>query len=157
QQGQDRYGRVPDPRRIDSSHRQSPFKIPAFTLTEWCVMWFASHKSKMPSKEEALTGRAQRMPLAPRHFVSGAKMEPPFAVGAESEILGWGGFGGAERRFGQEKGVLVTAVGYAGGYTPNPTYEEVCSGLTGHAEVVLVVFDPKVTSYEALLKIFWES
>ena len=112
---------------------------------------------RMPSPENALPGRSSRMPVPPRHFVSGAALEPPFPEGLERAVFGMGCFWGAERKFWQADGVYTTAVGYAGGYTPNPTYEEVCSGRTGHAEVVLVVFDPRVTSYDAMLRIFWEN
>jgi peptide-methionine (S)-S-oxide reductase len=97
------------------------------------------------------------MPVAPKHTVTGGPMEPPFPAGSEVAVFGLGCFWGAERKFWQQKGVLSTQVGYAGGTTPNPTYKEVCSGRTGHTEVVQVVFDPKVVSYEALLKVFWEN
>jgi peptide-methionine (S)-S-oxide reductase len=111
---------------------------------------------RIPRREETLPGRAERVPVAARHFVLGTPMEPPFP-GMELALLGMGCFWGAERKFWQMSGVHTTAVGYAGGSTPNPTYREVCSGLTGHAEVVRVVFDPKILSYAALLKVFWES
>ncbi len=121
-------------------------------------MWaFARKKLEMPSAAEALPGRAQAMPVPERHFVNGHPLRPPFPAGMEQAVFGLGCFWGAERKFWQAPGVYTTAAGYAGGHTPNPTYEEVCSGRTGHAEVVLVVFDPKATSYEALLKLFWES
>jgi peptide-methionine (S)-S-oxide reductase len=110
----------------------------------------------MVSPEEALPGRAERVSVPARHFVSGAPLEPPFPDGLELAVFGMGCFWGAERRFWQTPGVFSTSVGYAGGFTPNPTYEEVCSGLTGHAEVVQVAFDPAQVSYEALLRIFWE-
>jgi len=111
----------------------------------------------LPSPEEALPGRPAPLPLPdPTHAVLGRSMRPPYPAGAARALFGMGCFWGAERRFWQAPGVLVTAVGYAGGHTPNPTYEEVCSGRTGHAEVVLVVFDPQVTTYERLLAIFWE-
>jgi peptide-methionine (S)-S-oxide reductase len=97
------------------------------------------------------------MPVPAKHFVTGAQMTPPFPEGTETAMFGMGCFWGAERKFWQAKGVVTTAVGYAAGPTPNPTYKEVCSGLTGHNEVVLVVFDPKVTRYEDLLKVFWEN
>jgi peptide-methionine (S)-S-oxide reductase len=97
------------------------------------------------------------MPVPPRHFVSGAPLEPPFPAGIQLATFGMGCFWGAERKFWEQSGVFSTAVGYAGGATPNPTYREVCSGLTGHTEVVQVAFDPKVVSYEALLKLFWEN
>ncbi len=115
------------------------------------------NKLKMPSPEEALPGRSSRMPVPQKHFVNGAPLEPPFPEGLEQAIFGLGCFWGAERKFWQTPGVYSTAVGYAGGHTPNPTYEEVCSGRTGHTEVVLVVFDPKQVSFETLLKVFWES
>jgi peptide-methionine (S)-S-oxide reductase len=119
----------------------------------------------MPSKKDALPGRDERMPVASRHVVTGARMEPPFPPGTEVAVFGLGCFWGAERKFwqaespgaGTRKGVVSTMVGYAGGYTPNPTYKEVCSGRTGHTEVVQVVFDPKVIAYGDLLKVFWEN
>ena len=113
-------------------------------------------KMRMPSPEEAPPGRAERMPVAEEHFVNGGRLQPPFPAGTELAMFGMGCFWGAERKFWGVKGVYSTAVGYAGGHTPNPTYREVCSGMTGHNEVVRVVFDPKVVSYEALLKLFWE-
>jgi peptide-methionine (S)-S-oxide reductase len=112
---------------------------------------------RMPTPEEALPGRPERQEVAPKHFVLGTPMEPPFPPGMQTALFGMGCFWGAERKFWAVKGVFTTAVGYAGGYTPNPTYREVCSGRTGHAEVVRVVFDPRTVSYDALLKIFWES
>lgn len=114
-------------------------------------------KSLLPSPAEALPGRATPMPVPARHFVTGAPLQPPFPAGLEQAVFGLGCFWGAERKFWQLPGVYTTAVGYAGGVTPNPTYEEVCSGRTGHTEVVLVVYDPKLVSYGALLKVFWES
>ncbi len=121
-------------------------------------MWlFSRKKVAMPSAEEALPGRDRPIATAERHFVNGQGLKPPYPAGAELAMFGLGCFWGAERAFWQAKGVLVTAVGYAAGLTPNPTYEEVCSGLTGHNEVVRVVFDPKALSYEQLLKLFWES
>jgi peptide-methionine (S)-S-oxide reductase len=116
-----------------------------------------ARKLKIPSPEEALPGRSTRVAVPRRHAVNGAPLEPPFAEGLERAVFGMGCFWGAERKFWEVDGVYTTAVGYAGGHTPNPTYEEVCSGRTGHAEVVLVVFDPRRTSYDAMLKIFWES
>jgi peptide-methionine (S)-S-oxide reductase len=112
---------------------------------------------KPPSKEEALPGRAERMRVPDAHYVNGHRLEPPFPQDLQSAIFGMGCFWGAERKFWQLPGVYTTAVGYAAGHTPNPTYREVCSGMSGHAEVVLVVFDPKVIRYEDLLKTFWEN
>ena len=111
----------------------------------------------MPSREEALPGRAERMPVPERHFVNGARITPPFPEGIRTALFGMGCFWGAERKFWQLPGVYSTAVGYGGGFTPNPTYREVCSGLTGHAEVVLVAYDPRQISYEDLLRAFWEN
>ncbi len=113
--------------------------------------------AKIPSKSEALPGRAERLPVPDAHHVNGARLQPPFPAGLETAMVALGCFWGAEKKFWQQKGVYTTAVGYAAGPTPNPTYREVCSGMTGHAEVVLVVFDPKQITYEQLLKIFWES
>jgi len=110
----------------------------------------------IPSKAEALPGRARKTPVPPTHFVNKHQLEPPFPAGLERAMFGLGCFWGAERKFWELDGVYSTAVGYAAGHTPNPTYEEVCSGMTGHAEVVLVVFDPKAVGYERLLKAFWE-
>ena len=115
------------------------------------------HGLELPSAEQALPGRAERMAVPERHQVNGNPLQPPFPAGLEQAVFGLGCFWGAERRFWQQPGVFSTAVGYAGGHTPNPTYEETCSGLTGHTEVVLVVFDPRQTSFEALLKVFWEA
>ena len=120
-------------------------------------MWFAEHKTGMVAREEALAGRQQRMRVAKQHFVNGAPLEPPFPDGMRLAVFGMGCFWGAERKFWVKPGVLSTSAGYAGGFTPNPTYEEVCSGMTGHAEVVLVVFDPAKISYDTLLKVFWEN
>ena len=114
-------------------------------------------KTVMVNAEDALAGRPDAMPVAPAHLVLGTPMVPPFPEGLETAVFGLGCFWGAERKFWQVKGVYSTAVGYAGGFTPNPTYEEVCSGLTGHTEAVLVVFDPVVVSFERLLAVFWES
>src|SRR5438270_4790846 len=120
-------------------------------------MLFARQKGRMPSAEEALPGRDEPMPVSERHLVKGTPLRPPFPEGMETAVFAMGCFWGAERKFWTAPGVYTTAVGYAGGFTPNPTYEEVCSGRTGHAEAVLVVFDPEVTSYDALLRIFWEN
>ncbi len=114
-------------------------------------------RSTIPSRDEALPGRPNAIPTAERHFVSGVPLKGPYPAPLETAIFGLGCFWGAERDLLAIPGVHVTAVGYAGGVTPNPTYEEACSGLTGHTEAVLVVYDPGVVSYEALLKIFWES
>jgi peptide-methionine (S)-S-oxide reductase len=118
---------------------------------------FGRNKTRIPSPEEALPGRAEAMPVAPRHVVLGSPLVPPWPAGHEEAIFGLGCFWGAERLFWQFPGVTTTAVGYAGGHTPNPTYEEVCSGRTGHAEVVRVVFDPSVLPYTELLRVFFES
>lgn len=114
------------------------------------------NKNALPTAEQALPGRAEPLPVADPHYVNGNPIKAPFPAGLQQAVFGLGCFWGAERRFWQQPGVFSTAVGYAGGMTPNPTYEEVCSGLTGHTEVVLVVFDPQQTSFEALLKVFWE-
>jgi peptide-methionine (S)-S-oxide reductase len=119
-------------------------------------MIFGKSKLRIPEADQALPGRKEAMPVPARHLVAGAPLMGPFP-GKATAIFGMGCFWGAERKFWEAPGVYTTAVGYAGGFTPNPTYEEVCSGLTGHTEAVLVVYDPVVTSYDALLKIFWES
>ncbi|MDX1454616.1 MAG: peptide-methionine (S)-S-oxide reductase MsrA [Gammaproteobacteria bacterium] len=113
-------------------------------------------KSSMPTADTALVGRDEPMPVTEPHVVSGRSLEPPYPDGMEIAMFGLGCFWGAERMFWQQAGVWVTAVGYAGGFTPNPTYQEVCSGMTGHNEVVRVVFDPARISYEQLLQVFWE-
>jgi peptide-methionine (S)-S-oxide reductase len=118
---------------------------------------FGLRKPEMPTPEEALPGRDQPLPVAAAHTVLGTPIAGPFPDGLRTAVFGLGCFWGAERKFWEAEGVHTTAVGYAGGYTPNPTYQEVCSGRTGHNEVVLVVYDPAKTSYEALLKVFWES
>jgi peptide-methionine (S)-S-oxide reductase len=118
-------------------------------------MVFGSHKSRMPSLEQALPGRDATTPVPATHFINGHSLTD-FPEGYHKAIFGMGCFWGAERLFWQTPGVWTTAVGYAGGFTPNPTYEEVCSGRTGHAEVVLVVFDPAIVTYDQLLKVFWE-
>lgn len=114
-------------------------------------------KPQIPSPEQVLPGRDAAMPVPELHCVNGAPLKPPFPDGFEQVLVGMGCFWGAERFFWQTPGVFTTAVGYAGGSTKNPSYEEVCSGLTGHSEIVLVVFDPAAVSFEALLKVFWES
>jgi peptide-methionine (S)-S-oxide reductase len=111
----------------------------------------------VPTKAEALPGRSERMPVPERHFVNGHRLEPPYDHGLERAVFGMGCFWGAERKFWELPGVYSTAVGYAGGHTPNPTYREVCSGMTGHTEVVLVIFDPGKISYDELLRVFWEN
>ena len=111
----------------------------------------------MIGAEAALPGREREMAVPERHFVLGTPLRPPFPAGFETAVVGMGCFWGAERVFWQAPGVHTTAVGYAGGFTPNPTYEEVCSGSTGHTEAVLVVFDPALTTYEEILRLFWEN
>lgn len=119
--------------------------------------WFLRDKSSMVSADQALPGRAEQLPVPTYHAVfTDRRIVPPFPEGTRTAVFGMGCFWGAERLFWQTEGVWSTAVGYAGGYTRNPTYEEVCSGLTGHAEVVFVVFDPQTISYQVLLKVFWE-
>jgi peptide-methionine (S)-S-oxide reductase len=118
---------------------------------------FANRKAQMPAREQALPGRTVPLVVPEKHFVNGNRIVPPFPAGLEQAMFGLGCFWGAERKFWQQSGVVATAVGYASGYTPNPTYEEVCTGMTGHTEVVLVVFDPKKTSFANLLKVFWEA
>ncbi|MGB9429219.1 MAG: peptide-methionine (S)-S-oxide reductase MsrA [Gammaproteobacteria bacterium] len=118
---------------------------------------FAQRKTAMISPAQALPGRATPIATAEHHFVNGQLLKPPFPDGLEEAVFGLGCFWGAERKFWQQPGVYLTAAGYAGGYTSNPTYEEVCSGRTGHGEVVRVVFDPRILSYEQLLKVFWEA
>lgn len=123
-------------------------------------MWFTAprHKTEMPARDKALPGRSTVMPVPAEHFVNGNPLKGPFPQGIELATFGLGCFWGAERKFWQAgPGVFSTAVGYAAGYTPNPTYEEVCSGLTGHNEVVQVAYDPKRTSYAELLRVFWEN
>ena len=120
-------------------------------------MFLFSKKTSMPSAKDALPGRSTPMAVPERHFVNGNPLAPPYPEQMELALFGLGCFWGAERRFWETEGVFVTAAGYAGGFTPNPTYEEVCSGRTGHNEVVRVVFDPARVDYAALLKVFWES
>jgi peptide-methionine (S)-S-oxide reductase len=117
---------------------------------------FNRRKSEMPSAEEALPGRSEAMTVPESHFVNGQRIVPPYPEGSELAMFAAGCFWGVEKTFWQTPGVVSTAVGYAGGYTPNPSYQEVCSGQTGHAEAVLVVFDPQRTSYDDLLRVFWE-
>ena len=122
------------------------------------MLWgLIGKKTRMPDAAKALPGRQERMPVPGAHFVNGHPLEPPYPDGMEKAVFGLGCFWGAERCFWQLDGVYTTAVGYGGGLTPNPTYEEVCTGMTGHNEVVLVVFDPDVVSYSELLKVFWEA
>jgi peptide-methionine (S)-S-oxide reductase len=118
---------------------------------------FGSLSLRLPTAEQALPGRDEPMPVPSDHFVSGHRIVPPFPDGTGQAVFGMGCFWGAERLFWKTPGVYSTAVGYAGGLTPNPTYREVCSGMTGHTEVVLVVFDPAQVSYDALLRVFWEN
>jgi peptide-methionine (S)-S-oxide reductase len=120
-------------------------------------MLFLRHPPRMVDPEDALPGRPEPIPTSERHTVLGTPIKPPFPDGLQTAVFAMGCFWGAERVFWQAPGVYTTAVGYAGGYTPNPTYEEVCSGRTGHTEAVLVVFDPGQTSYEELLRLFWEN
>jgi peptide-methionine (S)-S-oxide reductase len=120
-------------------------------------MFFSSTKLQIPAPGEALPGRAEKMPVPEKHFVNGHPLEAPFPEGMRRALFGMGCFWGAEKKFWQRSGVFSTAVGYAAGATPNPTYREVCTGRTGHNETVLVVFDPAHVSYEELLKVFWES
>jgi peptide-methionine (S)-S-oxide reductase len=119
-------------------------------------VFFSKHKTEMVSAAEALPGRSETMPVPSHHFVNGNPLVGPWPDAMESIVVGMGCFWGAERKFWQTDGVFTTAVGYAGGFTPNPTYEETCTGRTGHTEVVLVVFDPTVISVDAVLKVFWE-
>ncbi len=115
-----------------------------------------AHKLRLPTPEQALPGRARSMPVADRHFALGSPLKGPFPDGMAQALFGMGCFWGAERLFWRTKGVFTTAVGYAGGHTPNPSYEEVCSGRTGHTEAVLVVYDPSAVGLEGLLRVFWE-
>lgn len=121
------------------------------------MSFFTNKKTSMPTAEQALPGRDERMPVINKHFVNGNPVLPPFADTLQQAMFGLGCFWGAEKKFWPLEGVYVTAVGYAAGITPNPTYQEVCSGMTGHNEVVLVVFDPTVISFPQLLKVFWEA
>src|SRR3954464_1514076 len=119
-------------------------------------MFKLRHKTEMVSPADALPGRPEKMPVPDKHYVLGTPLEPPFPEGLETAVVALGCFWGAERLFWELPGVYTTAVGYAGGYTPNPSYEEVCSGSTGHTEVVLVVWDPAQISYDEILRAFWE-
>jgi len=118
---------------------------------------FGSRKQEMTDSSEALPGRAQAVEVPPAHFINGNPLEGPYPESTEVAVFGMGCFWGAERRFWQMEGVYTTSAGYAGGYTPNPSYEEVCTGRTGHAEVVMVVYDSDYVSYDELLKVFWET
>jgi peptide-methionine (S)-S-oxide reductase len=129
-------------------------KVPDEGLSD---MFLFTKPSKMVTPDEALPGRDEAMPVPAGHDVLGTPLRPPFPAGLEQAVVGMGCFWGAERVFWRAPGVYTTAVGYAGGFTPNPTYEEVCSGRTGHTEAVLVVFDPQQTSYEEILRLFWEN
>ena len=120
-------------------------------------MFFKQKPLTLPSAEQALPGRSEAIPISGTHYVNGHSMVPPFPEGMQQAVFGLGCFWGAERKFWQTEGVYSTAVGYAGGITPNPTYQEVCTGMTGHNEVVLVVFEPALVSYESLLKLFWQT
>src|ERR1700758_2306581 len=133
-------------------------RLPAECPARRSSMLFMRKTTALPSAAEAWPGRAQEIPTASTHFVNGHRLKPPYPQGLEQAVFGLGCFWGAERKFWElGAGVYATAVGYAGGHTPNPTYEEVCSGRTGHTEVVLVVFDPSKVSYDRLLKTFWEN
>jgi peptide-methionine (S)-S-oxide reductase len=120
-------------------------------------MWMRKKPTGLPNADSALPGRPDPLPVSGKHFVNGNPIKPPFPQGMQQAVFGLGCFWGAERRFWEQDGVYTTAVGYAAGKTPNPTYDEVCSGMTGHNEVVLVVFDPDQTDYSKLLKVFWEA
>jgi len=120
-------------------------------------MIFSSKKHTLPDPSEALPGRDIAMPISNKHFVTGNPIAPPFPANLQQALFGLGCFWGAERKFWQHPGVFTTAVGYSGGYTPNPTYDELCTGLTGHNEVVKVIFDPALTTYGELLQLFWTS
>jgi len=121
------------------------------------VLFGFGKKLELPSPDEALPGRSEPMPVPDKHYVNGNPLQPPFPEGMETALFGMGCFWGSERKFWETEGVYTTAVGYAAGHTPNPTYREVCSGMTGHNEVVFVVYDPSVISYEGILKVFWEN
>ncbi|MGD1940022.1 MAG: peptide-methionine (S)-S-oxide reductase MsrA [Leptolyngbyaceae cyanobacterium] len=121
------------------------------------VLFGFGKKLELPSPDQALPGRSEPIPVPNKHYVNGHPLKPPFPAGMETALFGMGCFWGAERKFWETAGVYTTAVGYAAGSTPNPTYREVCSGMTGHNEVVLVVYDPSVITYEGILKVFWEN
>lgn len=121
------------------------------------MMFLSNKKMQLPTEEQALPGREEPMQVPEQHYVNGNVLSPPFPVGTELALFGLGCFWGAEKKFWELQGVYSTSVGYAGGFTPNPTYQEVCTGQTGHNEVVRVVFDPNVVNYASLLKLFWES
>lgn len=121
------------------------------------VLFGFGKKLELPSPDEALPGRSEPMPVPDKHYVNGNRLKAPFPDGMATAVFGMGCFWGAERKFWQAEGVYTTAVGYAAGHTPNPTYREVCSGMTGHNEVVLVVYDSSVISYEGILQVFWEN
>ena len=121
------------------------------------MIFFSKQQAQMPMQEQALPGRQEPMQVAQHHYVNGNLLSPPFPEGMELALFGLGCFWGAERKFWELPGVYSTSVGYAGGYTPNPTYQEACTGQTGHNEVVRGVFDPNIVSYASLLKLFWES
>jgi len=121
------------------------------------ALFSSATKLRLPQPDQALPGRETPMPVPTAHYVNGHPLRPPFPDGLEQLVVGMGCFWGAERKFWEAPGVYTTAVGYAGGYTANPTYQEVCSGMTGHTEVVLVVFDPRQTSLDEMLRIFWEN
>jgi peptide-methionine (S)-S-oxide reductase len=139
--------------KIESKYRQAT----KFRKIIIMGLFGLGKKSTIPSPEESLPGRDRSMPVPEKHYVNGNPLKPPFPEGMATAIFGLGCFWGAERKFWQQEGVYSTAVGYAAGHTPNPTYQEVCTGMTGHNEVVLVVYDPAVISYRDLLKVFWES
>jgi len=135
--------------------------VPERKTQQWfevrAMMWMRKKSNEIPSAEDALPGRPDPMQVSQSHFVNGHPIKPPFPGHMQQALFGMGCFWGAERTFWKQDGVFSTAVGYAGGHTPNPTYDEVCTGLTGHNEVVLVVFDPQSVNYRQLLKVFRES
>src|SRR5205807_2732699 len=147
---------LPGPRRGLFSTGPARYMLSTTLPSRRAAMWSLRKKLEVPSADQCLPGRAIRMRVPERHFVNGHPLEPPYPQGLEQAVFGMGCFWGAERKFWEAPGVWTTAVGYAGGSTLNPTYEEVCSGQTGHTEAVLVVFDPQQVNYDALLKTFWE-